>query len=220
MTLRAVIFDMDGTLIDTEPLWHRAEIAAFASIGVTLTEKDCLQTVGMRIDRVVEFWRERLPWRSKTNQEVARDVCQRVQQLVEECGELKQGAIEAIEFFASKNLPLAIASASPQQLIESNVVALKLTSYFKIKHSAEHEVNGKPDPAVFLSTARLLSIPAESCLVFEDSLSGIRAAKAAGMTCVAVKESATPFDKAAELADMAIESLLEVPFHPKIQALL
>ena len=208
--IKAVIFDLDGTLIDTEPVWHEAEIRVFAELGVKLTEQNCLETVGVRIDRVVEYWREKFPWTGKSNQEVADEVCKTVQKIVAERGVLKDGALEAIQYFSELGLPLAIASASPKFLIESNIKALKIDQYFKIVHSAEHEINGKPDPAVFLSTAKLLAISPEKCLVFEDSLHGITAAKRAGMTCVAVKEHATNFEKACELADFGIESFLEI----------
>lgn len=104
---------------------------------------------------------------------------------------------------------MALASASPQRLIDSNIEALDLAKYFTVQHSAEHEKAGKPDPAVFLTTAKRLRVNPENCLVFEDSLAGIRGAKAAGMFCVAVKEAATPFDEAQKLADYSLESLAD-----------
>ena len=205
--ISAVIFDMDGTLIDSEPLWHEAEITVLGSKGFAITRDDCLEMVGRRIDSVVAAWQERFTWPVEQNPHVVNDIIDEVSMLIKERGAAKEGAYDLLHFLSELEMPMAIASSSPLRLINTVVEKLELRSFLQVVHSAEHEEQGKPHPAVFLNTARKLAVEPENCLVFEDSLAGIGGAKAAGMTCVAVKESATPFDEAQRLADYSLSSL-------------
>ena len=210
----AVIFDMDGVLIDSEPLWQRAERQAFSEVGVELSSTDVLQTSGLRLDQVVEHWYREKPWNGATLEAVADAVLEKLMKSINEEGEGTAGSVAAIEFFASHRFPLAIASASYQNVIDTVVSKLGIADYFQVIHSAQFEKLGKPDPAVYVTTAKKLGVEPSRCLVFEDTLNGIRAAKAAGMICVAVREHMTSFEKAKELADYSLESfeLLERAF--------
>lgn len=212
--ISAVIFDMDGTLINSEPLWHRAEIEGFAEIGVTLTTTDVLETVGVRLDQVVEYWRKKRPWSGASNKEVTDLVVEKLIALVVKEGEATAGSRAAIEYFHQRGVPLAIASASFEKIIKVVVEKLEIARFFQVIYSAEFEKLGKPDPAVYFTTAKKLELDPSRCLVFEDTLAGIKAAKAAGMTCVAVREHATPFERAKELADFALESFTDLPSAP------
>jgi sugar-phosphatase len=162
----------------------------------------------MRIDQVVELWRSRKGWSGTSTEELAHSIVNRVAELFAEEPRAREGAREVISHLASMGFPLAVASASPQQLIERNLASVGLRAFFHVVHSAEFEVAGKPHPAVFLSAADKLQVSANRCIVFEDSLNGIKAAKAAGMSCVAIREDATPFQEATTLADYAIESFV------------
>jgi sugar-phosphatase len=204
-----VIFDMDGLLVDSEPLWHIAEIEVFASVGVALTPRDCLRTTGLRVDDVVRFWRRERGWTGADDVDVVRAIIDRVVASIESRAEPKPGVTEAIAACAALGLQTALCSSSSQRIIDA--VLTRLSLGFSVVCSAEHERFGKPDPAVYLSTARLLGLPPSDCLAVEDSPTGVRAAVAAGMRCVAVPDAPLFGDPAFKEAHAVIASLLELP---------
>ncbi len=187
--LQAIIFDMDGLLIDSEPIWREAEKEIFAEVGITLTDEMCFTTVGLRIDEVVNHWHSKFPWKNPSQEIIKEKVIDKVIELILQKGEILPGVIQTIEYFHSKNYPLAIASASSMRIIDAVIKKLKIKKYFTIIHSAEFEEFGKPHPAVFISTAKKLNVLPQNCLVFEDSLNGVIAAKAARMKVIAVPEN-------------------------------
>ena len=197
MTLEAAIFDMDGLLIDSEPLWQQAEKRVFG-------------TIGLRVDEVALYWFDRHPWEGPSPREVAGQILNAVVALVREEGEAKPGATSSIEAARRAGLKLALATSSGSRLIEAVLDRLELRDAFEVHRSAEDEPYGKPHPAVFLSAADALGADPRRCVAFEDSLRGVIAAKAAQMLCVAVPETSledrTPF----AIADLVLESLEEV----------
>ena len=190
--IEAVIFDMDGLLINSEPFWKEVEIEVFKKVGVALTVEKWEQTVGLRIDEVVQFWFEQFPWDNYSKAAIEREIVDKVIDRVEQEGEALSGVYDVIEFFWNKKLPMAIASSSHLRLIEAVVNRLKLKGFFKVLHSAEFEPFGKPNPATFITTAQKLQVEPTKCLVFEDSLNGVIAGKAARMTTIAVPEVNDP----------------------------
>jgi sugar-phosphatase len=110
---------MDGVLIDSEPLWRRAEIAVFGELGVSLTEEDCLETQGLRIDEVVDYWLERRPWQGRSREEVAHAIVFRVGALIRGGAVPLPGAEEALASARARGWRLALASSSPRRLIET-----------------------------------------------------------------------------------------------------
>jgi sugar-phosphatase len=208
----AAVFDMDGLLIDSEPVWRRAEIEVFARLGVSLTEEACLETRGMLVSEVARHWYGIHRWAGPGPDDVADEVVETMAGILGAGVTGKPGAGQAIEWCRNRGLALAIASSSPRRLIEVVVERSGWVDLFAVLHSGQDEVAGKPDPAVFLRTATLLGVAPERCLVFEDSPAGIRAAVAAGMACVAVPEASvalTP-DAVAALADVVLDSLADV----------
>jgi len=189
---RAAVFDMDGLLIDSEPLWREAEIRIFRRLGVPLTEELCLETRGMLLTEVASHWFERYPWEGAPPDAVAAEIVDAMALLLAQRVTAKPGVVPALTSCRAQGLRLAIASSSPRRLIEAVVDRLALWDRFDVLHSAETEMAGKPDPAVFLTTARLLAVAPERCVVFEDSPAGVQGALAAGMTCVAVPEAGVP----------------------------
>lgn len=179
---------MDGLLINSEPIWREAEKKVFATVGITLTDEMCFQTVGLRIDEVVEYWFRKFPWTGKSGEKVKEEVITEVISLVKQKGEALPGVYEVLDFFKRKNLPMAIASASPLTIISEVVKKLNIAAYFTIIHSAENEEYGKPHPAVYITTAKMMKAKPYECLVFEDSFNGVVAARAARMQVIAVPE--------------------------------
>jgi HAD superfamily hydrolase (TIGR01509 family) len=207
--LNAVIFDMDGLLIDSEPIWREAEKEIFAEVGITLTDEMCFTTVGLRIDEVVNHWHSKYHWENPSQEIIKEKVIDKVIELILQKGEILPGVIQTIEYFYSKNYPLAIASASSMRIIDAVTEKLKIKKYFTIIHSAEFEEFGKPHPAVFISTAKKLNVLPQNCLVFEDSLNGIIAAKAARMKVIAVPEPIHFENSKFNIADLKLKSLLD-----------
>lgn len=184
--IEAVVFDMDGVLVDSEPMWRAVEREVFAGVGIELTDEDLYPTMGVRIADVVDRWYRRYPWSEPSREQVAATIVDGVATAVRARGLLLDGARDAVDHVRSLGLGVALASSSPMALILAVLSLDGLAARFDVVVSGEDEELGKPDPAVFLSAARRLEVPPERCLAVEDSINGVRAAKAAGMLCVAV----------------------------------
>lgn len=182
--MKAVIFDMDGVLIDSEPLWKKAEAEVFGSLGVTLTEELTKQTASMTTKEVTEFWFARTPWSGTSLEEAEQAVIHRVEALITTEGKPIDGVIEVLEFFRQEDLKIGLATNSPAYLIPAILNQVGVTEYFDITTSAEDEAQGKPHPAVYLTAAKKLEVQPSECLVIEDSVSGLKAAHSAGMKTV------------------------------------
>lgn len=189
MNLQAAIFDMDGLLIDSEPLWHKAEIAVFATVGLHLTSEQCRETTGVRIDEVVRIRHRQQPWQNKSIEQVEREIIAEVERLTLSEGAAMPGVHALLEHFAGAGLRMAVASSSPAPMIAAVVQHLGIADYFETLHSAADEQHGKPHPAVYLSAARALQVEPRHCIAFEDSIPGVQAAHAAGMTVIAVPDT-------------------------------
>lgn len=210
-SIQAVIFDMDGVLIDSEPLWQRAEIAVFATVGVELNEAKCRQTTGLRIDEVVAYWRLRQPWSGPTDEALAGQIRDAVSALIRAEGRALPGARSAPAAVRAMGLRCGLASSSPPKVIEAVLDALELREAFEVVLSAEEQPLGKPHPGVYLAAAAALGVPAHRCLAVEDSVNGMVAAVAARMRTVAIPEPAFRTDPRYQLADWRLDSLLKLP---------
>lgn len=215
--IEAAIFDMDGLLVDSEPLWQEAEIEVFAEVGVRLSRAQCTETKGRRVDATVAYWYERQPWAGASPQELEHRLVLRVEQIIRAKAEAKPGVQHALAFFRRKAAKLAIASSSSPRLIRAVLERLRLEDAFEVVHSATEEQAGKPDPAVYLTTARRLGVEPRGCIALEDSIHGVLAAKAAGMACIAVPDASSgdsERDRAMNaqlvVADVVLDSLLDL----------
>jgi len=207
---RAIIFDMDGVLIDSEPIWKDAGIELFTRLGVAMTRERMAETMGMRCDEVVALRYDQTPWEGMSVEETSNELIRLVVEKTKARGKELPGAIQAVRAAQKLGVKTAIASSSPMVLIEAVVAHLGLDG-FEALHSAFSEKRGKPAPDVYLATAKALDILPEHCIVIEDSLNGMKSAKAAGMHCLAVPD-ARYFSKeqVAEYADHVFDSLEEV----------
>jgi mannitol-1-/sugar-/sorbitol-6-/2-deoxyglucose-6-phosphatase len=207
--IEAVMFDMDGVLIDSEPIWRAVERDVFASVGIELTDDDLYPTMGVRIGDVVDRWYRRHPWSEPSRQDVAVEIVEGVARGIVERGDLTEGASRAVGYVRSLGLRVALASSSPMPLIGAVLSLGDLADLFDVVVSGEGEQHGKPHPAVYLSAARRLEVPPERCLAVEDSINGVRSAKAAGMVCVAVTAVGVDHGAFAE-ADLVLGSVEEL----------
>lgn len=202
--IEAVIFDMDGVLIDSEPFWRQAEIELFGELGVHLTEEECRQTMGLRIDQSVAYWYARRPWADADLPALAARIVDRVGELVEQRGEPLPGVEHAVGLCRKQGFRLAVASSSWTQLVTTVLRKLAIDDAFEVVHSAADEPYGKPHPGVFLTTADRLGVEPTHCLVIEDSVNGMVAAVAARMSCVVIPER---WDPRFALAHTVLDSL-------------
>ncbi len=197
---------MDGLLLDSEILWHRAEVEIFGSLGVPLTDAEGRSTKGMFVNEVVDFWYAQYPWSGPSTDDVVDLLLGRVGELVETEGRLLPGALWALDE-TGKRGPLALASSTPMALIVRCLKHFELLDRFSSIHSAEFESYGEPHPAVFLTAAASLSVAPSDCLALGDSAAGVLAAKAARMTVVAVPTNDDRDHREFSLADLVLDSL-------------
>lgn len=212
MKLKAVIFDMDGVLIDSEPLWQEAEIDIFATVGVVLTPSLCREAMGLRIDEVVKYWYTKHPWNGTSEKQIELAVVARLIELIKEKGEIMPGVSNALKTISEKGVLIGIATSSNPDIINAVLDKLSIRQHFDATHSALHESQGKPHPGVYISAAKKLNVKPEECLAIEDSPNGVLAAKAANMFCVAVPDKDHKTDKRIETADIVVDSLDQLDF--------
>ncbi|MEX0532628.1 HAD family hydrolase [Raoultella terrigena] len=188
MSIKAVIFDMDGVLIDSEGLWRQAQMEALASLGATVSVEECeTLTKGKRLDDIARIWCRHCRL-SVAPQRLQQTILQRVTGLITASGEAMEGVNDALAHFRRCGYKIALATSSSHQVIAAVLDKLALRPWFDAISSADDEAWGKPHPAVYLSTLRKLNLRAEQCLVIEDSASGFQAARAAGIPTIAVAE--------------------------------
>ncbi len=207
--VKAVIFDMDGTLFDSEPLWQIAEFEVFSTVGVTLTTEMMHSTIGLRIDEVIAYWFTQFPWTGKSQEQIHDEIVDRVIGLVRERGSLLPGVVDALAQVRASGLRIALASASPMRMIEALVTHFGIRDAFEILRSGADDSHGKPHPAVYIRTAGDLGIPTVECLAVEDSFNGLLAAKAARMKCLLVPSVGGLHDPRWGIADQVLENLTE-----------
>lgn len=203
----AVLFDMDGVLVDSEPLWKIAMEEVFNGLGSKLTKTDFQKTVGMRIDQVITYWKNREGWKEQVHS-VEYEIIDRMIRLINENGQPLPGVQDTV-IHLNKIKSVGLASSSPKKLIDSVLNKTKLLSYFHGVFSAEDETFGKPHPAVYLTAANQLGVQPNRCLVIEDSLNGIISAKAANMTVICIPEKTHLQNPKLVLADYHFDSMTE-----------
>jgi HAD superfamily hydrolase (TIGR01509 family) len=207
--IEAVIFDMDGLLVDSEPLWRAAEKKVFETVDIHLTDTDFEQFMGFKINDVVEFWHNHKSWTNKSKADVENEILDELEFLIDTQGGPMAGVEYILDFFQNKKIPMAIASSSPTLIIKSVLKKLNITDRFKVVHSAEMERYGKPHPAVYITAANLLKVSTVNCLVFEDSFNGLIAAKAAKTKTVSIPEGDAYDQSKFDIADFKLRSLTE-----------
>lgn len=173
---------MDGVIIDSEKFWKLAEYDIFSSLGVTITEENTLLTESMTTDKVIEFWYERFPWKNLSFMDVEKLVIDKVINLIQTSDCCIPNIKNFIENLKAKGLKIGLATNSPYKIIPFVLEKTNTTNLFDVISSAEHEIEGKPHPAIYRNTAKKMSVQPNECLVIEDSYYGIAAAKNADMT--------------------------------------
>jgi sugar-phosphatase len=209
MNIKAVIFDMDGLLINSEPLWWEAEIETAKMVGLNLDKTQVLETTGLRVDKIVDHWFHKKPWTKPPRKEVEDALVADLISRVKARGAEMPGARQVLEMVKKKNVKMALASSSLMTIIDAATKKLGIRKYFDELYSAEFEEHGKPHPGVYMTVAKMLDVAPEQCLALEDSFNGVLAAKAARMKCVCVPEKDHLKNPKLAIADFVLPSLLD-----------
>jgi sugar-phosphatase len=207
---KAVIFDMDGVLIDSEPLWKIAMEAVFSELGSTLQKSDFQKTVGLRIDEVIHFWNLHESWGIENEEAIQEKIISKMEELIAANAQPLPGVIETLTFLKSKGLKIGLATSSSSRLIRIVLKELIIADFFDFTHSAETEDYGKPHPAVYLTVAQKLGVAPTKCLVIEDSLNGVISGLAAKMKVVCIPEKTHFPNPKLALADFNFETMNEM----------
>jgi sugar-phosphatase len=181
----------------------------FATVGVSLTSELSSQTTGLRTVEVVDYWHDYFKWNGKSREQVTTEIIDAVTAKILAQGKAMDGLHYILDYFRGKDFKIGLASSSPMRLIQSALDHLDIQPYFHAIYSAEFEPYGKPHPAVYLACAKALNSNPLHCLAFEDSVTGMIAAKAARMKTVVVPEAHKRTDTRYALADLKLDSLLE-----------
>jgi HAD superfamily hydrolase (TIGR01509 family) len=205
--IEAVVFDMDGVLVDTEHLWDEVREALTEEWGGRYTPEAQEAMMGMSSPEWSRYLHEVVGLREPPeviNAEVVRRMLERYEMDLP----VVPGAVEAVRRLAREGYRLAVASSSSRERIDGVLRRLELTELFEVTVSSEEVARGKPAPDVYLETAHRLGLPPGRCAAIEDSASGIRAAHAAGMRVIAYpNRHYPPAADVLALADVVIESL-------------
>ncbi|MGC4101896.1 hexitol phosphatase HxpB [Ferruginibacter sp.] len=207
MKLNTVIFDMDGLLIDSEPLWNEAATIIFHRYNIHLTPEQYATTTGMRTKEFVERWFAYFKIPLQDAPAVEKEIIDKVIELVLQKGRPMPGLEHIFNFFKERNFKTGLASSSPMELIEVVVDRLGIRDHLGSICSAAQMPYGKPHPQVYLDCAAALKAPANECIGFEDSFFGMIAVKAAGMKCVVVPDYKSSKELKWHAADLKISSL-------------
>ncbi len=203
----ALIFDMDGVLIDSEPLHQRALVSVLSARGHHLGDEEYDALVGISQEKTWAWLSSRFGLRGDlSGYRAAYEAA--VLQLLH--GRLKPepGAVELVGGLLRVGWRLALASSSPARWVEATLAGLGLEKAFEVVVSGDRIARGKPDPEIFLTAARLLGVSPARALVIEDSLPGLEAASRAGMAVIAVR---TRYTRGRPLpADYVVDSLAQL----------
>ncbi len=206
----AVIFDMDGVLIDSEPLWKIAMEAVFSELGSTLQKSDFQKTVGLRIDEVIHFWNLHESWGIEDEEAIQEKIISKMEELIAANAQPLPGVLETLAFLKSKGIKIGLATSSSSRLISIVLRELAISDFFDFAHSAETEDYGKPHPAVYLTVAQKLAVHPTKCLVIEDSFNGVISGLAAKMKVVCIPEKTHFPNPKLLLADFHFETMSEM----------
>jgi beta-phosphoglucomutase family hydrolase len=205
--LEAVIWDMDGVLADTASHHFRAWHEIFARRGIKFTEADFKRGFGIRNDAIIKnilgkaITRDEIETIAKEKEAIFRRLIgKRIKPL--------PGAIELVRELHKRGIKMAIASSTVMANIHLIIGSLGIEKYFQAFITGHDVTEGKPSPQVFLLAAKRLGVEPRNCLVVEDAVAGVKAARSAGMHCLAISNT-HPREKLAE-ADLIVDSLEKV----------
>ena len=210
MKKELVIFDMDGVLIDSEPWWNVALRNGFRMVDLEMSDEMCEETMGSRLNEVIDYRIEKHGIDPKHAASLEDKIIDEMIYFVSNKAAILPGVKESIKLLKENGYKLAIASSSPHKLIEAVLEKLGCSEFFDDVFSAQDDELGKPHPGVYIRCARSLKTNPEKCIVIEDSINGMVAAKAAKMSVIVVPDPKMKSDPAWGLANFTLDTLLQL----------
>jgi HAD superfamily hydrolase (TIGR01509 family) len=205
---RAVIFDMDGLLLDTETLWHAAETDLFARHGGEFTWDDKMTVIGTSYDFTAGHFADRLGLPRERGPELVGEMLEIMHERVRRQVDARPGAVELVaRLRALDGVMLGLASNSPRYLVDDALATAGMADRFDAIVTSDDVEHAKPAPDIYLLACERLGVQPSETVALEDSASGIAAAKAAGLTVIGVPQYA---ETDASAADRVVESLEEL----------
>jgi HAD superfamily hydrolase (TIGR01509 family) len=207
--IAAVVFDLDGVIVDSEQVWDEVRAEYTREAGGRYSERAARDMMGMSSTEWSTYMSEELGLPG-TPEEINAAIVERMLERYGEAPPLIPGAVEAVRAVAQR-WPVAIASSSNPELIEVVLATAKLDDVVRVVVSSQEVSHGKPAPDVYLEAARRLAVAPVDCVAVEDSENGIRSAKAAGMFVIAVPNPHfPPAEEAVALADLVLASIRDL----------
>ena len=209
--LKAVIFDVDGTLLDTERIYMRAWKDAAAELGYEITDELLRKTRAINVKDAARIFETEIG--NGFSYEKTRTIRVRIAEEIikRESPILKPGVTELLTFLKEKGIRLSVASSTHLKGIKEHLSESGILEPFEVVVGGDMVTRGKPNPDIFLKAAELLGLAPEECIVVEDSPAGIRAAFSAGMKAVLVPDQAAITQEIIDMSDAVLESLLDMP---------
>jgi HAD superfamily hydrolase (TIGR01509 family) len=207
---RAVVFDMDGLLLDTETLWHQAEVELFERHGGSFTWDDKLAVIGTSHDFTARYFADRLGEPPERGSQLVDEMVDLMHERVRRSVQARPGAVELMRGLREMDdVRLGLASNSPRRLVDTALATASMADAFDAIVTADDVDHPKPAPDIYLLVCRQLGVSPADALALEDSASGVAAAKAAGLTCIGVPQYAETDVSAADRVIDSLEDLLE-----------
>ena len=206
----AVVFDLDGVLWDGEPLYREAVNVVLAPYGHRLSDEEYAMIMGHSVEASWEWLRQRFQLTEPPAQLLRAD-SEAVLRLLEQSLQTLPGARPLIDELRRRAVPIAVASASLRHWVDATLLGLGLQDTFDATVSASEVDNAKPAPDLYLAAAKRLDVEPRHCLAIEDTLAGVRSAKAAGMFAVQLRAASTALPPLDE-ADLVIDSFADFDF--------
>jgi len=203
--LKAVIFDMDGVLIDSEPFHLMVNKRIFEKLGINVSEEEYQNFIGTTHEYMWSTLKDKYKLPQKVAELVNMQLRGNIEFIKNENVDAIKGVVDLLSLIKEENIKIGIASSSPEEVIELVINKLGISNYFSAIVSGEGLRKGKPAPDIFLKTARLLDTEPSNCIVIEDSEKGVNAAKAAEMKCIGFRNHNTGYQDLSN-ADLIVDN--------------
>jgi beta-phosphoglucomutase-like phosphatase (HAD superfamily) len=216
--LKAVIFDLDGVIINSEHLYHKVNKITFKKLNINVSDEEYEKLIGKTGKDVWSSIKKKYNLSHTVEELIKFENDGFIDLIMSDKDNIKpiKGIIELIKDIDNHNIPMGLASSSIRRSIEAVINLFDIKKYFKTIITGEDVSNGKPNPEIFLKTANLLKVKPEKCIVIEDSYNGVKASKEANMMCLGYKNPSSG-NQDLSLADFVTEDFSEISYDKLIK---